>query len=269
MLGTIAGGAVGILVLYFIPGSTAQLLILMVFMIGAYSFQRLNYVVSVIFMTPYVLILFKFLGVNHVVEERITDTLIGSTIAFFASYIIFPTWEFDLIKSALDNVLKANIAYLSKVAESLSGRQVDTTEYKLARKDIYIYSANLSAAFERMTSEPKRQQKHLKEVHRFVVLNHILTSYIANLASTMANTAKETIQPENLKLVKRSVSILYDASKKVTDFETEPPYIAIPQPAALPDKDHLTMDAHLLKEQLEFIIKVSNDIAKVTDAILE
>lgn len=267
LLGTIAGGALGIFILYVIKDTTAQLIILMVFMIAAYSFQRLNYIVSVIFMTPYILILFKFLGVDHVVQERIADTLIGGAIAFCASYIIFPTWEFDQIKNTLNDVLKANIAYLMKVADSLSGKNVNTTEYKLARKDVYVYSANLSAAFERMTSEPKRKQQHIKEVHKFVVLNHILTSYIANIASAMV-TKPQKLQIDNLKLVKRSIGILYDTAQKVAPVQTEPPKINIPVTEHT-ERPEPTLDAHLLKEQLEFITKVSNDIAKITDAIVE
>jgi uncharacterized membrane protein (TIGR01666 family) len=266
LVGTIAGGSLGILILYLVKDTTAEFVILMVFMIAAYSFQRLNYIVSVIFMTPYILILFKLLGVNHVVEERIYDTIIGSLIAFVSSYIIFPTWEFDIIKSTLNNVLQANINYLMKVADSLSGKNVNTTEYKLARKDVYVYSANLSAAFERMTSEPKRRQQHIKEVHKFVVLNHILTSYIATIASAMLSKEQKP-QPDNLKLVKRSVNILYDTVKKVTPVQSEPPRIPA-LATVLSEKPEVTLEEHLLKEQLEFIAKVSTDIAKVTDAIL-
>ena len=155
-----------------------------------------------------------------------------------------------------------------KVAESLSGKNVNTTEYKLARKDIYVYSANLSAAFERMTSEPKRKQIHIKEVHKFVVLNHILTSYIANIASAMISKP-QTVQPENLKLVKRSITILHDTANKIAPMQTELPKIVIPVTDTLADKPEPTLDAHLLKEQLEFITKVSTDIAKITDAIVE
>lgn len=270
LMGTIGGGVIGIVVLKFIPDATAQFIILMVFMVGAYSFQRYNYVVSVILMTPYVLILFKFLGVGHVVEERILDTLIGSTIAFIASYIIFPIWEFDQIKTNLDDVLVANVNYLLKVAETFSGKVVSITEYKLARKDVYVSSANLSAAFERMTSEPKSKQRHIKEVHKFVVLNHILTSYIANIASSLINKSKQVAQPDNLRLVKRSITMLFETSKKLEENNNLPALINT-LPALPPDvqKPEATLDSHLLKQQLEFIAKVSADIAKITDAILD
>ena len=61
-------------------------------MIGTYTFQRLNYIVMVIFMTPYILIFFNFLGMGFVdvAEERLLDTRIGSLLAFLASYLLFP-----------------------------------------------------------------------------------------------------------------------------------------------------------------------------------
>ncbi|MDR6944548.1 FUSC family membrane protein [Mucilaginibacter pocheonensis] len=270
LIGTIGGGAIGILILNFIPDTTAQFIFLMVFMIGAYSFQRLNYVVSVIFMTPYVLILFKFLGVGllNVAQERILDTLIGSSIAFIASYVIFPTWEFEQIQETLRDVIIANINYLITIAESLSGKITGTTMYKLARKDVYVKSANLSAAFERMTSEPKSKQRKVKEVHKFVVLNHILSSYIANIASGLVK--KETLQPhpEALKLVKKSISVLNESCKKL---QSQPVEFNIGKNVVVPDveKQELSAEDNLLKEQLGFINKISYDIAKITDNILQ
>jgi len=268
LMGTIGGGVLGILILTFIPNSTALFILLAVFMVGAYSFQRMNYIVSVFLMTPYILILFKFLGLSHVVEERITDTAIGSVAAFISSYLIFPTWEFDSIRESLGDVLCANINYLLKVAETLSGKSVSTTEYKLVRKDIYVKSANLSAAFERMTSEPKKQQKHLKEIHKFVVLNHILTSYIGTIAATLLNKKMEAVHPENVRLIRRSINILSETAKKVKDGSNGLPKLAtiLLSGALMPET---TMDSHLLKEQLEFIAKVSGDISKITEAILE
>jgi len=267
LIGTVAGGAIGVLILTIIPNRDAQFAFLVVFMLGTYSFTRRNYVVSVIFMTPYVLILFKFLGVGHInlVEERIRDTIIGSTIAFIATYIIFPTWEFEQVQENLRDVLYANVNYLVKIAENITGRSVSTTDYKLARKDIYVKSANLSAAFERMTSEPKSKQRKIKEIHKFVVLSHILSSYLANLASGVTEKNLHKTQPENLKLIRKSINVLNDSTKKLggkcVDFITEK---INPQE----EKKQLSADEILLNEQLGFVNKISYDIAKVTDNIL-
>ncbi len=270
LIGTICGGIIGILILSFIPNTTAQFVFLMTFMIGTYSFSRLNYVVSVIFMTPYVLILFKFLGVGllNVAQERILDTLIGSSIAFIASYLIFPTWEFDQIQETLRDVVVANINYLITIAENLSGKITGTTMYKLARKDVYVKSANLSAAFERMTSEPKSKQRKVKEVHKFVVLNHILSSYIANIASGLVKKESQLPYPEALKLVKKSISVLNESNKKL---QGQPIEFNIGKTTTVSETDKIELSAEdtLLKEQLGFINKISYDIAKITDNILQ
>jgi uncharacterized membrane protein (TIGR01666 family) len=273
LIGTIAGGAVGILILNFVPDKTAEFIILVVLMIGTYSFLRINYIVAVIFMTPYVLIFFKFLGLGtiNVFQERVIDTLIGSGIAFIASYVLFPTWEFEQIQLTLKSVIAADINYLQKISESISGKVVELNEYKLVRKDVYVNSANLSATFERMTSEPKSKQRNIKDLHKFVVLNHILTSYSANIASALIRSGQKTPHPDMLKLVKRSIAVLKDTDKKLdgesvilpiaftkTDAPSKPDLAAVP----------LNEEDMLMKDQLGFINKLALDIARVTDNVL-
>ncbi|MDF2430820.1 MAG: hypothetical protein JWP44_451 [Mucilaginibacter sp.] len=269
LIGTIAGGVIGIVILKFIPDKDVQFILLVVLMMGTYSFLRLNYVVSVIFMTPYVLILFKFLGVGLLVEERIVDTIIGSTIALIASYLIFPSWEVDQIQDSMKDVIYANVNYLIKIAENISGVPVGTIEYKLARKDVFVKSANLSAAFERMTSEPKSKQRKIKEIHKFVVLNHILSSYIATMASGVTERSSHKTSADNIKMLKRSIAVLNDSNRKLNgkvidlDFGKTLPVTA--------NDKHVVTQPHedpLLKEQLGFINKISNDIARVTENII-
>ncbi|AMR33386.1 hypothetical protein A0256_19155 [Mucilaginibacter sp. PAMC 26640] len=274
LIGTIAGGVIGIFILTFIPDKTAQFIILVVLMIGTYSFLRLNYIVSVILMTPYVLILFKFLGVGllNVAQERIIDTAIGSSIALIASYLIFPTWEFEQIRVDLKAVIVANINYLKKVSESISGKTVLLTDYKLARKDVFVNSANLSATFERMTSEPKSKQRNIKDIHKFVVLNHILASYTANIASALIRTGPQRPHADTLKLVKRSIAVLQETNKKLADEIVAPPAPILQQTEAVKVAEvptvPLTIDDVLMKEQLGFINKLTIDIGKVTENIL-
>jgi len=268
LIGTIFGGIFGILLLIFVPDKTVQFCFMVFFMLGCYSFLRYNYVWSVLFMTPYILIVFSFLGVNHIVQERIMDTIIGSVIAFIASYVIFPAWEYEQIQQTLREMICANANYLVKIAESLSGKTVDTTEYKLARKDVFVKSGNLSAAFERMTSEPKSKQKNIKEIHKFVVLNHILSSYTATVAAEIIGKTVNNSQPDIIRSIKKSLAILNDTSAKLggqkADFNTERS-----TQVSLDNKPELLVpDDSLLKEQLGFINKISADISRVSENIL-
>jgi len=269
LIGTVSGGIIGICILLLVHNKTAEFAFMVFFMLGCYSFQRLNYVVSVLLMTPYILILFSFLGVNNIVTERITDTIIGSVIAFIASYLIFPSWEFEQVNGYLSDVICANANYLQKIAESLSGKPMDITEYKLARKDVFVKSGNLSAAFERMTSEPKSKQRNVKEMHKFVVLNHILSSYIATVAAELMDKRVLDPQPEIIRSVRKSLATLNDVSKKLggakTDLLSEHVNIIADTNPKIPEP---FTDETLLKEQLGFINKMSTDISRVTDNLV-
>jgi uncharacterized membrane protein (TIGR01666 family) len=270
LIGTIAGGAIGILILVLLPSKNVQFFLLLIFMVCSYSFQRRNYVVSVIFMTPFVLILFNFLGDGNlnIAEERIIDTVVGSAIAFAASYLIFPSWEADNLQKHLRETLKANLAYMQKLAESLTGKRVKIEDYKLARKQVYVSSANLSAAFQRMTSEPRKKQLKSKEVHKFVVLNHILSSYIATIASGFMQ--KETVAPpiQYLRPLRSSMHILVDTLKKLDANAAPKEQESITPEPEIPTEHLPHPDVHLVKAQLEFIQKISLDIRKLTEIII-
>jgi uncharacterized membrane protein (TIGR01666 family) len=268
LIGTVSGGIIGIGILLLVHNKTAEFACMVFFMLGCYSFQRLNYVVSVLLMTPYILILFSFLGVNNIVTERITDTIIGSVIAFVASYLIFPSWEFEQVNGYLSDVICANANYLQKIAENLSGKPMDITEYKLARKDVFVKSGNLSAAFERMTSEPKSKQRNVKEVHKFVVLNHILSSYIATVAAELMDKSLTDPQPEIIRSVRKSLATLNDISKKLGGAKTELLSDHVNVTEINPKAPEPFTYETLLKEQLGFINKMSTDIARVTDGIV-
>ena len=125
-----------------------------------------------------------------------------------------------------------------------------------------------------MTTEPKRKQKNIKEVHKFVVLNHILTSYIATIASGLSSKNTVSANPENIKLVKRGINILNDTIAKLKTHGAQCTVklrsLQVDAPKPTPDKIPApSLEAHLLKEQLEFIVKVCNDTAKIVDTVLE
>ncbi|WP_082886317.1 FUSC family protein [Flavisolibacter tropicus] len=164
IIGTVIGGMIAILILAFIPNTNILFALMVVFMLGTYSTQRTNYIAMVLFVTPFVLILFKLMGLRFiaVARERILDTVIGCAIAFPISYLLFPKWEAEDFKDHIRKMLQANIDYLLTVAKKFSGEVMKTTDFKLARKEVYIQSANLSAAFQRMLSEPKGKQKNKK-----------------------------------------------------------------------------------------------------------
>lgn len=185
LIGTLGGALVGFVLIYFISDRSVLFVLMIVFMIGTYVFLRTNYLVCVTLMTPYVLLLFHLLypvDFHLIITDRVIDTLIGSGISFLASIFIIPTWEHERIIDMMVEALNSNIAYFRDVAGVFAGRPATGQQYKLSRKHAFVALANLSDAFGRMLSEPRRKQKKIEEMHQFVVSSQMLTSYIATLA---------------------------------------------------------------------------------------
>ncbi|MEO5649788.1 MAG: FUSC family membrane protein [Ginsengibacter sp.] len=265
LIGTIGGGVVGLLILGFIHNQNVLFALIVFFMIGTYTFVRLNYIVMVIFLTPYVLILFHFLGLGvlNIASERLADTAIASLLAFLASYFLFPHWESRNLQGYMAGVVQSNIHYLQKLKELFYGNKISSLEYKLVRKELFVSTANLSAALHRMLSEPKSKQKHRKEIYEFVVLNHVLSSNVAGLTES-AFSKEQPVSKEILQRLKRSLRILenslgeLDPSYKIEEDEKSPLVV----PEGIPQQD-----AHLT-EQLNFIYKISEDIGKLSQKIV-
>lgn len=272
IIGTLAGGLLGVAIIILIKDEAVRFVCLILFMIGAYSFQRLNYKLSVLFLTPYLLILFSFLGENNmtIAKERIIDTLIGSSIAFLSSYFIFPSWESHQLKNAMREALLANYRYILKLATKLQGQKLEITDYKLVRKEVYVSSANLGSAFQRMLSEPKNKQIHSKEINKFAVFNHMLSSYIANLVHVAQQDKSEEINSLHLKWVKKS---MYNLAEAIQALEVEgslKPELPVQEkfaeitPSTPAETD---WNEHLMNEQLQLTYKLTKDIRKLAESM--
>jgi uncharacterized membrane protein (TIGR01666 family) len=263
LFGTIAGGIIGVLIIYFIQDRTLLFGVIIFFMLVTYTFFRVNYIVTVIFMTPYIIILFYLLGIGsvNVAEERLLDTGIASVLAFMGSYFLFPHWESVQLESYMVKVLEANQNYLQQLAAFFSGNNKSHLEYRLVRKELYVSTANLSAAFQRMLSEPKSKQRNSQEIYEFVVLNHVLSGNIASLTASMINKEPGQYPKEVLLPVKKSITILKQSLMLLDNnfLEEEIVPAAIHPLADKADKQ--------LTEQLNFIYKVTGDIGKITRQI--
>jgi uncharacterized membrane protein (TIGR01666 family) len=269
IIGTIVGAGIGIFALAFIEDKNALFFILLFCMIGCYSFQRKNYVVSVVFMTPYVIILFQFLGMGgiSVATERIYDTLIGSGIAFIASYFLFPNWEHEKLKTDMLSMLEANCGYFNQVSLLFFENVKDFTNYKVARKQVYVATANLSSLFQRMFSEPKSKQFLIKELHQFTALNHLLSSYIATLALYYKEHDFELANIDLIKPLTKNTAYLITQAQEILN---NPKAEKNPVPLIKIKKDDqviLSQNEESVFQQFITIQKVAYDIYKLAEKL--
>ncbi|RZL06887.1 MAG: FUSC family protein, partial [Pedobacter sp.] len=268
IVGTVIGALIGMGVLWYIHDRNTLFVILLLCMIGSYSFQRKNYVVSVVFLTPYTLVMFDFLGMGtlSVASERIYDTIIGCGIAFGSSYFLFPNWEHQKLKEGMLAILNANKHYFEQVTHFYFETEPSLTKYKVARKEVYVSTANLASLFQRMLSEPKSKQLFIKELHQFTALNHLLSSYIATLSLYYKDHDYHFTQSEALKpIVNNTVYLMELSADRImncTDMVTNVPLI----------RRKATTEAQMeqeisILEQFELIQKVTYDIYKLTEKI--
>ena len=260
IIGTIGGGIIGVGILLWVQDTRILYVLIVFFMIGTYTFQRMNYVLMVIFVTPYVLILLSVLGLGfeEIAKERLMDTVIGSVLAVVISYIAWPQWEATQLEKHIAQVLRANRNYLQQLAALYTGRPDAPAEYKLVRKEVYVATANLAAAFHRMVSEPKDKQRQTQNIYGIVTLSHVLASNIASLAAEMRERGSKTLPVEVVPLIRRAVDNL-DESIARLDKAYQPPGF---QHLSITGISERTPDPQLW-DQLEFIVKSTVDIKKL------
>lgn len=264
VIGTIIGGLLGTGVLFLVHDKTLLFVFLLAFMILSFSFIRLYYVIGVLFMTPYILIMFSFMepaeAMAGIVQERIIDTVIGAVVAGVASYFIFPSFESHQIEKLMASAVSANATYLTKAIDMAPSDRSAVSEYRLARKEIYVSQANLGAAFQRMLDEPKQRRKNATSIHRFVILNHMFSSYVANIRELITEGAEPT--EDQLRNVRKSLSLLRDTCAILDEITT-------PWPETKRRTVTSTDTESTLSATLDMILKTSADLKASTKYIEE
>lgn len=236
--GTILGALIGASLLYLIKDKTTIVILLAISMIGAYSFMRKQYLVSVTLMTLYLLLMFHLLDpkdFRSIMIDRVIDTALGSVIAIVFGYLIAPVWEHERINEYMTDALKDILTYYNLITSTFTGNIFDKQQAVVVRKNSWVSLANLSDTFNKMLSEPKRKQKNAEQVHQFVVANHMLVSHIATLAYYADSVQPEYITDDYRPLIaattqalQRSLTILQD-EKQAKDLviNTDPEQIRL------------------------------------------
>lgn len=183
--GTLGGGIVGFLIIYYISNPIALLIIFLISLTLTFSFLKDKYAWAVFFMTIYIFLIFDFVkpgNFQDILYERLIDTVIAGIIVFLVSYLVFPVWEHQKNKDFVLKYIAANGKYFSNVVDMLNQEIIPLQDYKLSRKNAIISLANLSDNFQKMLSDPKEQQKNLENIHLFVTTSHLFTAYVASLS---------------------------------------------------------------------------------------
>ena len=212
LLGTLFGGLIGVFIVYFVPNPLIKFVIMLILMIFAYTYLRHIYVIGTLFLTAYILISFSFIteyNTFDIIGERLLDTLIGGSMAFISSYLIFPAWESKNIHQTFQKALIANYEFLFRIFSFVIRREMNMTDYKLARKTVYVNMANVTSVFQRVISEPKNTKINAKELNRFTIFNHSFVSYSLGLLELMQRKKNLIVRTEHIDLMIKILNDLY------------------------------------------------------------
>lgn len=185
--GSLGGVVVGLVMVYFIKSPAVLLSFSAVFLLGFYAFNRLNYTISVLFITPAVILtLGSYQGhFDHIVHDRILFTLLGCVIAIFATYL-FPIWDSRQLKAKINKATQDSLQYLQVAIERKENLGENIS--RMARKNANLSLSALSEAIESASQEPVRKHLDFNALYgvqsTIYQINAIITSIYLSLNHT-------------------------------------------------------------------------------------
>src|SRR5690606_6571277 len=185
LYGTLIGGAIAVAIVFLTQSEYVYGILAVVTFIMGFSLVQKNYKSSAAFITLNVVFIYALLKTDPLdaVQFRVLDTLIGAALAFVANAFFWPSWQFLNMKEFIISTLQANRDFLHEVGKFYREKNMADPSYKLCRKSAFLAVGNLNAAFQRMSQEPKQQQKNLDKIYEVVMLSNTFLSLTASLGT--------------------------------------------------------------------------------------
>src|SRR5690606_19837087 len=99
--------------------------------------------------------------------------------------------------------------------------------------------------------EPKRKQEHLPHINEFVILNHILSSYLASLSASMEGIEfQDAMGYDHLKSINKTRNLLQEA---ISHYDQKPFKINFELPDVPKGTTKENPDSRSIQRQLRLI----------------
>ena len=285
IIGTLIGGTFALGLIFLVTNPYAYGAMGVVSLIIALAMVQRNYRTSAAFITLSVVFIYAILtpDVLSVVQFRILDTLVGAGLSYLSMLTLWPSWEYVEMRESVEKSVNAIKAFLTSIETYYIQKGDVPTSYKIARKDAFLETSNLSSAFQRMTQEPKSKQREMDKIYELVVLNHTflaslasLSTYIQHHGTTEAseefkaatNAIKQNLEQVLNSLKGEKQDIYNPNGKTITVFSKQ---LSISD--LLHDNPPIPMDigvqrnlqeAHLVWGQLEWLFSISDKMVQLT-----
>ncbi|MET0983680.1 MAG: FUSC family membrane protein, partial [Telluria sp.] len=181
-IGTLIGCMITAVILHFVHSPALLMGFMFVATVAGAAFLSIKYRYTAIAASVQALLLIGLTVPQggSGIGERLLDTVLGTLIATFFSYVL-PNWEYQDLPRLVDAVLDANRKYMAAAADLLLKRTGDDIEYRVSRKRVMDSLATLGAALGRMLDEPAAKRRASAELNQFIVQNYVLVAHVAAL----------------------------------------------------------------------------------------
>lgn len=294
ILGTLIGGAIAFATVLLFHSTTLYAILAIITFAIAFSMMKRNYVVAATFITLNIVFVYALLKPNAfvVIQFRILDTTIGAALGFIGNFLLWPSWEYRSIDKVMRSTLQANRKYLNEIAAYYHTKDKDLG-YKLARKHAFLETGNLSASFQRMAQEPKSVQKNLEKLYRFMALSQTFLSSLAALGTFIRHheTTEVSLHFENyIKEINLNLDVsiaklagekansttisenIQEANDFITryldELSTQKKNLQDTNPARLDKIESKLHEAHLIFEQLKWLLKIAQRINREVEELV-
>lgn len=183
-LGTVLGVLLGIPVLYFVPSTEGQLLLVIIFGVCFFYLSAKKYAMATLMATLMVLLIFNLKGAGYaIILPRIMDTILGCLIAWFAVSFIWPDWDFRNISNTIKKSTQATLQYFNAVLDEYIGGRTNSMSYRHARRDAHNAQTELASMISSLSTEPNPDPELIHYAFRYLVYSHSQLSYVSALGS--------------------------------------------------------------------------------------
>jgi uncharacterized membrane protein YccC len=232
IIGTLIGAGIAVGIVLLTQNVIIYSILAIVSLILAFSLIQQNYKSAAALITISIVFVYSLINPDafEVIQYRVVDTIIGSTIAVFSNYAILPSWEAYNLKEVLENALKMNKKYLLAAQALYQDTPKHKLSYHVARKSAFLAISNLNAAFQRLTQDPKSKQKEFQLIYEIVTINQTMISAIASIGNFVTNHKTSPPSEEFNILIKKIADTLQmsldtldhtQINKKVTETTVE------------------------------------------------
>tara|TARA_R110000751_G_scaffold301415_5_gene413838 strand:+ start:40841 stop:43108 length:2268 start_codon:yes stop_codon:yes gene_type:complete len=210
IIGTLIGAVIAVGIVLLTQNVVVYAILAIVSLIFAFALLQQNYKSAAALITLSIVFVYSFINPDafEVIQYRVIDTVIGSTIAVVANYVLLPSWEANNLKQVLLNALKMNKNYLLATQELYQDPSKNKLSYNVARKEAFLAISNLNAAFQRLTQDPKSKQRQFQLIYEIVTLNQTMVAAIASIGSFIGNHSTTPASIEFHILIKKIANTL-------------------------------------------------------------